>query len=160
MRWLPGWILVALIAAPLAAQVPTPERLREQVILRFMQNYRTQAGLTDEQFARFQTTARRSWEERREIQQRERRVFQALGEQMRPGIAADPDSVQVLIDEALAIQEGRAALARREQDAYAEFLSPVQRAQLILSWARLEQQIETILQRRADQLNPQRRRNE
>jgi hypothetical protein len=148
--WLAGLFLV--LGAPLAAQVgPGPERLREQVMVRFMNNFRNQAGLTDEQFASFQSAARTSWEARAQLQRREREILQALERQMRPGIAADADSVSALIEAAIQVQTDLVTQARADQVAYAEFLSPVQRGQLVLAWVRFERQVEEIVRQRLNQ---------
>ncbi len=151
MRWLAILGLATVLAAPVQAQErPAPERLREQVMRRFMENYRNQAGLTDEQFARFQDVARRAWETRRELEQRERALLRALEGQMRPGIAADQDSVAGLIDALIDAQAARVRHAQSDQEEYAAFLDPVQRAQLVLAWRRLERQIQQIIRRRME----------
>lgn len=138
-------------AGTAAAQGPPPvERLREQVVQRFLENYRVQAGLTDEQYARLQTAVRRSWEERRALQERERALMRGLEGQMRPGVAADADSVTQVLDALLEVQAQRVELARREQGEFAGFLSPVQRAQLVIAFTRLERQIEQVLERRRE----------
>ena len=69
---------------------------------------------------------------------------------MRPGVAANPDSVTKLLD---AVVKQRAAMLdqdRAEQREYAQFLSPVQRAQLTLMIERLQQQVEGIRRRRME----------
>ncbi len=66
---------------------------------------------------------------------------------MRPGVAADPDSLNTLMDALIQVQADRVEQARTEQAEYAEFLTPVQRAQLTLSWRRLQGQIEQVRQR-------------
>jgi hypothetical protein len=151
---------MALLAAPVAGQVrQDPERLREQVVQRFIENYRTQAGLTDAQFDRFRTSVRRQWEARRGVEQRERAIVQALGGQLRPGVAADPDSVTRLLDALEAVQAERIDRLRSEQAEFREYLSPVQRAQLVLSFARLERQIEDLIRRRMEGAQPQLRQD-
>lgn len=150
--WLTGGLLVSS-STSLAAQEPTPppERLREQIMERFLMNYRQQAALDDDQFRQFQQVALSSWQERRALEQRERALYRALDGQLRPGIAANPDSVGILLDGLLAVQQERVDRARADQAAYAEFLSPVQRAQLVLMTARFERQIEEIMRRRMEQ---------
>jgi len=122
--------------------------LQRQVIERLLQNVRVQAGLTDDQFDRYQETARSSLTERNEIQRQERLLWRALEDQMRPGVAADEDSVSALIDMLIALPERRLELTRTEQREYAEFLTPVQRAQLVLIHRRFENNIQQIMQRR------------
>jgi Spy/CpxP family protein refolding chaperone len=155
------WVLAGLAAYTSGAMAqggPPAERLREQVVLRFMENYRTQSGLTDDQHAQLQTALRRSWEERRALQERERSLLRGVEGQMRPGVAADPDSVTRLLDGLVRVQADRAELSRNEQAQFAEFLTPVQRAQLVLALTRLEHQIEQILQGRREGMGPRRPR--
>jgi hypothetical protein len=152
MRTLALVSLLLAFAAPALAQggPPGPDRLREQVMQRFIENYRVQAGLTDQQFSRFQEAVRRSWDQRRNFQDRERALLQGLEAQMRPGVAANQDSVSRLLDGLVQLQANRADQSRKEQAEFAEFLNPVQRAQLVLAFARLERQIEQLLQRRME----------
>lgn len=141
-----GLIAVALVlgVSPLWGQNPMERRrqLQQQVMQRFIENVRSQAGLSDENFGRLQQVMRRSFEARNELQRREAEVWMALEGQMRPGVAADADSLNVLLDALLAVGAERVAQARREQAEYAEFLTPVQRAQVTLAWRRLQMQIE------------------
>jgi hypothetical protein len=152
---------LGLAAAPAPGQVrQDPERLRAQVVQRFIENYRTQAGLTDAQFERFQAVVRRQWEARRVLELRERDILQALGGQLRPGVAADQDSVSALLDALETVQADRLARLRNEQGEFREFLSSVQRAQLVLSFARLERQIEDLIRQRMEAGRQQLRREE
>ena len=152
MRALAIVLALGVLPGIAAAQVrQTPETLRAQITQRFMENYRQQAGLTDEQFAKFQASVRRHWDERRQLQQRERQTMQALGAQLRPGIAADEAEVTRLLDEVVAVQQQRVDQFRAEQKDLATYLSPVQRAQFVVAFARLEQQIQQLMQRRMEQ---------
>ncbi len=152
-RWISGFVTaVAVLAAwtsSVAAQNPAERReLRQQVIERFIRNYQTQAGLADEQAAQFQRVLRQSMEANAKLQQRERSAWHALEGQMRPGVAANPDSVIVLLDALVQVAQDRVEQMRGDQQAYAEFLAPVQRAQLTLAWRRLQNQIQRMQQRR------------
>jgi len=139
-------IAALVLAGPLAAQNPQMRRqmLQQQVVERFLANYRVQAGLTDEQFAKVQEESRRAFDARAELAERERQTLRELEAQMRPGVAADEGKVVSLLDALVQIQLERAAQAREEQEEYAAFLDPVQRAQLTLAWARLQMQIERV----------------
>ena len=66
----------------------------------------------------------------------------ALQGQMRPGVAADADSLEVLMEALIAVQQERVDQARADMERYSEFLDPVQQAQLMLSLRRLQFQIE------------------
>ncbi|MFC1640210.1 hypothetical protein ACFL3B_05545 [Gemmatimonadota bacterium] len=141
---------VVLFGSVGAQNQPVQQRrqLLEQVIGRLLENGRVQAGLTDEQFGRYREIARRSIASRNEIQSRERALWRALEGQMRPGVAADQDSVTALIDSLVVVPELMVELTQREQSEYAGFLTPVQRAQLMLTHRRFQNNIQQIMQRR------------
>jgi hypothetical protein len=151
--------LLLLTASPVLAQQGPPggglggpgaEALRQAVMQRFLQNYRTQAGLTPDQDRRFQEVFRRSVEQRRELQQRQQELWRALEGQMRPGIAANPDSVTKLLEAVVAQQAAMVEQTRSEQRDYAQFLNPVQRGQLVLMMERLQQQVQDVIRRRME----------
>jgi len=168
MRYL--WLAALVVAAPLSAQgqpgQPTQSMprvlpggaiqgqdslaatLRQRVMMRFMETYRIQAGLTDQQFARFRREMRRTFEERAALQRRQRELYLALEGQMRPGVAADADSVSRLLDGLEQAQQEQVDQFKAERKAYSAFLNPVQVAQLVLAWQRLQQQVQQVLQRR------------
>lgn len=124
------------------------DSLRARVMERFIQNYRETARLTDEQFLKLQDAVRQSFEERSELQRRERGLWMAIEGQLRPGVAANADSLTRLLDGLVALPQAHGELARREQARFAEFLSPVQRALLTMQFRRLQQQIERIRRER------------
>lgn len=158
MRALSLLMVCTLLAAPAAAQVrQDPERLREQVLQRFVENYARQAALTDAQHDRFREHVRRIWEQRRDTEDRERGLVRGLEGQLRPGVAADQDSVTALLDAIVALQRDRADRLQAEQTELAAYLTPVQRAQLVLSFARLERQVQQLIQQRMQGGPPPRR---
>jgi len=148
------WTLALLsVASPLLAQQAPPPGLRalqERVMAQFLATYRNQAGLSPEQDRRFTEVFKRSLEQRGEIQQRERQLWRALEAQMRPGVAANPDSVTKLLDGVIAQRAAMLEQARNEQREYAQFLTPVQRAQLTLMAERFQRQIEDVMRRRME----------
>ncbi len=151
-----GWLVASTVlgGALWGQQPPAAERLRQQVTQRFLDAYRVQAGLSPEQQEKFSETFRRWLRRREELQRRQRELWQALEGQMRPGMAADPDSVTKLMD---AILDNSAALveqARSEQREYAAFLTPVQRAQLFILWERFQRQIEQVRRRMGPMREP------
>lgn len=156
--------LLVLVVSPLLAQQgpppgagpggPAAERLRQQVMQRFLQTYRTQAGLTPDQDRRFQEVFRRSVDQRRDLQQRQQQLFRALEGQMRPGVAANPDSLTRLLDAIVAQQAAMVEQTRNEQREYAQFLTPVQRGQLVLMTERLQQQVQDVIRRRMEMRQP------
>jgi len=143
-------VAMALAAAPLAAQDEPPmvENLRRQVMERFVESFRNQAGLTPEQDERFRGIVGRSFEQRRSLEQQERALWRSLEGQMRPGVAANADSVARMLDGLFTLQQAKLDQAKAEQREYAAFLTPIQRAQLALMWERLQRQVEQVMQRR------------
>lgn len=143
-------VAMALAAAPLAAQDEPPmvENLRRQVMERFVESFRNQAGLTPEQDERFRGIVGRSFEQRRRLEQQERALWRSLEGQMRPGVAANADSVARMLDGLFTLQQAKLDQAKAEQREYAAFLTPIQRAQLALMWERLQRQVEQVMQRR------------
>lgn len=140
-----------LVAAPAAAQGQRPVRdsLQARVMNQFLQNYRRAAQLSGEQMLKTQDVLRRSFHERNQLGENERGVWQALEDQLRPGVAANADSLAKLLDTVVGLQEEQVAQARREQAAYAEFLTPVQRALLTIELRRLQMRVEQMMQNRA-----------
>jgi hypothetical protein len=145
--------MLGLLAAPALAQRPDmpPERLRQEIMQRFTTNYRQAAGLTDEQFQQFREVTEQAFGERAQLQQRERDLWQALEGQMRPGIAADADSLTALMAALFDVQAEHVERSRAAQGAYAAFLSPVQQAQLMLAMRRFMFQIEGVRRRMMQQ---------
>ena len=88
------------------------ERLRQQIEQRFSGYVRAELGLNDEQMARLHVTNGKYFTQRRELALHQRELRRALQQQMRPGIAADPDSVARLNQ---ALRENRARLFELEQ---------------------------------------------
>jgi Spy/CpxP family protein refolding chaperone len=158
MRTLFFIAVLSVLATPVAAQArQDPARLREQIVQRFLENYRTQAALTDAQYGQLETVVRRQWEARRELQERERQTVAALEGQLRPGVAADRDSVTKLLETLNAVQRERVERLEAEQGEVKGFLDPVQRAQLVLAFARLERQVQQLIQQRVNPNQPVRR---
>lgn len=160
-------VALTVVVAPLAAQGqpgrPMPRgqpigamqeqdtavaTLRQRIVMRFMQTYRMQAGLSDEQFGKFQDWLRQSWQHRQTLQDRERRAFQALEGQLRPGIAASPDSVNKLLDALVSIRQEEADAWAADRRSMASFLDPVQQGQLVLAVMHLQQQVQQVMQQR------------
>ncbi len=143
-----------LLSTPVAAQnrqrqqQMQGQQLREQVAQRFLNMFVETAGLDQAQKERFAEEMNSSfqWGAQHSAQQRQR--WQALEAQMRPGVAADVDSINALMS-ALT----RAKIEEGEHDAaqlasLSEFLSPVQVAQFMIHTERFQRQVESIRGRR------------
>jgi hypothetical protein len=166
-----SWILVGCLAGVpggLAGQdtaaVNAPKRaaqLRQMIDQRFGQRLKEDLGLTDEQAARLRGVQASIAEKRRVLQAQEIQLRAALANQLRPGIAANPDSVAKLVT---ALTAQRMAFAQTFQDEMRElaaFLNPVQRGQYLLLRDRLMMQAEELRRemqaQRAAPIRPNRR---
>lgn len=147
-------LALLLMAAPAAAQNnprQTLENLRQRVVERYIQNFSQQAGLTPEQRTQFQLLVSQHFRQRQQLEQRRRQWMMTLESQMRPGVAADEAQLLMALDSLVALAEEMGGLARQEQAAYAEFLSPVQRALLVVHYERFQRQIQNIQRQAAQQ---------
>jgi Spy/CpxP family protein refolding chaperone len=144
-------LLVALSLAALgevAAQDPDTTRpqaqsLRQRIEERFAQRVQEQLALTDEQAAKLRATSQEYGERRRKMEARERDLRVALSGQLRPGVAADQDSVARLTKALVDLRVDYANTWRDEMNALS-YLTPVQRAQLYVMRDRLLQRVQEI----------------
>jgi hypothetical protein len=165
------WVLALVLAPPLAAQqdsTTTPDsaerdRLQQEIERRFGSVVQQRLGLSDDQAGKLRATEERFRPRRRAIVRQQLLLRNGLQDQMRPGRAADPDSVRRMMD---AIQTNRGDLLRLEQEQDREmagYLTPVQRAQYQMLRERLIQRLQEVRRERAQQregrpgLRPRRR---
>jgi hypothetical protein len=140
------------------------ERLQEEIDRRFGQVVQQRLGLTGDQSARLRATEERFRVRRRAILRQQLALRFALDGQMRPGQAADADSVRRLMD---GIQANRGELFRLEQDQDREmagYLTPVQRAQYQMLRERLLARLQEVRRERGmgrgDRVRPRERPRE
>jgi Spy/CpxP family protein refolding chaperone len=146
MRHIALLLLLATASAALVAQNPPPgepqiEMLRGQIRERWHSRVRQQLELTDAQAAKLQATEDRFFERRRGVLMRQRQVVAGLRAQLQPGVAANADSVRVLMDER---DRNRAALLdldREESHEMAGYLTAVQLARYQVMRQRLQERI-------------------
>jgi hypothetical protein len=158
MRFLIALSLTALpIASVARAQdtlVPDPvraERLRMQVEQRFGERLKEELGLTEEQTSKLRVSLATTAARRRGMEMDERRLRQALAFQLRPGVAANADSVAKLVD---ALTNHRVLFAQTFRDEMRELttiLNPVQRGQYLMLRDRLMQRAQELQQNRLNQ---------
>jgi hypothetical protein len=138
-RVLLSLLLLGGAAAPLLGQEPAPPRgplLRERIERRFAERIREELDLTDEQAARLKEVAKENGSRRGELRRREHALSHALEEQLRAGDQADQDSVVRLTKELLDLRVEYAE-SWREEMRKLSFLTPVQRARLMVMRDRL-----------------------
>lgn len=158
MRFIGVLALVLLGGARLAqAQDTLPpdpllaERLRRQIEQRFGERLKEELGLSDDQESRLRLSLASVAVRRRGMERDERRLRQALAAQLRPGVAANSDSVAKLVD---ALTNHRVAFAQTFRDEMRELsaiLNPVQRGQYLLLRDRLMQRAQELQQARLNQ---------
>ncbi len=164
LRWMLMAFALAAEARPARAQdtLNDPvraQRLREQIEMRFGERLREELGLSDDQASRLRVSLAAQAARRREMEQAERRMRQALAAQLRPGIAANSDSVAKLVDALTTHRVAYAQTFRDEMRELSSILNPVQRGQYMMLRDRLMQRAQELMQQRAnDAPMPPRRR--
>jgi protein CpxP len=162
MRRLGWWFtaVVLAVAPPLRAQDGGDDslqaaRMRQQIEQRFAQQIQANLGLTDEQAVKLRATFNAYAPKRRAMEQEERAIKRGLQGQLRPGIAANSDSVAKLVDRLLELKVTYAQSFVDENREMSKYLTPVQRAQFQVMRERLMARIEEIRQQRQQQFRQQ-----
>ncbi len=155
MRLIGVLVVVLLAKAPALVAQDTlndparAERLRQLIEERFGERLKEELGLTPDQETRLHVALAGMAARRRGMEQEERSMRQALAAQLRPGIAANVDSVAHLVD---ALTNHRVAYAQTFKDEMRDLntiLTPVQRGQYLLLRDRLMQRAIELQQGRA-----------
>lgn len=127
---------------------PGREELRRRLDEHFTNRVREELGLDDQQADRLRQTARTYGGRRRELETTERGLRSALARQLRPGIAADRDSVARLTDALVELRTSYAQTFRDEHREISRYLDPVQRARLYMMRERLLRRVHEVRDRR------------
>jgi len=153
-------LALVLIATPASAQgglgrlrepragAPGRQQLEARLRQRLWSITKNRVGFSDEQMTKLAQTSRGFDQRRRQLAADERQQRQLLRREILAGSAADQSQVATALDRVLQIQRERIDLQIQEQRAFAEFMTPVQRAR----YAALQEQ----LRRRAEKLRGQR----
>lgn len=151
-----GMVIVALLAQPSALSgqdtLSDPARagqLRRQIEERFGERLREELGLTADQSSRVRVSLAGLAARRRGMEQEERGMRQALAAQLRPGVAANADSVARLVDGLTSLRVAYAQTFKDEMRDLSAILNPVQRGQYLLLRDRLMQRVAELQQGRA-----------
>lgn len=153
-------LLLVVGAVPLSAQVrqgppgagrggpPRAAALRGQIEETFMRRAADELGLSEEQSAKMSRIVLAAGERRRDLEDEQRRLQVALDGQFRPGVAANADSVNRMIDR---LGQNRVSYAESFRDEMKELqpiLTPVQRGQFLKMRDRLLQRIRELQENR------------
>ena len=138
-------ILIFLLVVARGARAQEPdttdttgaELLRDEIERRFAERVRADLGLTNEQMRKLKATQERIGPRRRLLVRQAIGYRLALQGQMRPGVAANPDSVRVYMDGIQRIRAEQVKLDEEEDREMAQYMSPVQRAQFHMMRMRL-----------------------
>lgn len=142
--WFIALVLLPLKATAQQADSADPRRadsLRHRIEERFASRVQQELGLSNEQTAKLRATSQAFGGRRRDLRERAIRVREGLAAQLRPGVAANQDSVAKLTDAMIELKLASAQLTRDEMKEVSKFLNPVQRARLLVMRERLMDQV-------------------
>lgn len=128
--------------------LPRIAALHRQIEETFMRRATQELGLTDDEAAKMSRIVLAAGERRRGLEEEQQRFRKALDGQLRPGVAADADSVGRTIDR---LTQNRVIYAESFRDELKELkpiLSPVQRGQYLILRDRLLQRIRELQDQR------------
>ena len=126
------------------------DSLRHRIEERFASRAQEKLGLTNDQTAKLRVTSQQFGARRGELRDRSQRLRAALASQLKPGVAADQDSVARLTDAMIELRAAEAQLARDEVKEQAKYLNPVQRAQLYVMRERFTHRVREVHGHRGD----------
>jgi hypothetical protein len=139
-------LLLPAAARPVRAQgdsaLQDRSRLLQRIQDRFGAQVKEQLGLNDQQATRMKETTANWFLKRRQLEDQEQLYRQAMAAQLRPGVAANRDSVSRLIDRLLALRISYAESFRQEDRELAAYLDPVQRGQFLVMRERLLERVQ------------------
>lgn len=158
-QWWLGCVALC-VAAPLAAQDRTPPMRPQMIEQAFAQRMQQQLGLDQATADKVRAVLTEWGGQRRELETEERQLHRALERQLRPGVAANADSVSRAIDQLLQNRVAYAETFQAEMRELAPVLSPVQRAQFLMMRDQILRRIRELQEARPLPGNPpQTRRN-
>lgn len=155
--WL-AFVLGAVLTTGAVAQADVPEGdtagaelLRTEIERRFTERLRADLDLTPDQMKKLQATQSRFGPRRRQLVREGMGYRMALQREMRPGVAANADSVQAYMDGLKRVRAAQVALDEEEDRELAKYLTPVQRARFQMMRTRLLQRANEIRRERQGQ---------
>jgi Spy/CpxP family protein refolding chaperone len=139
-------ILLPASATAQAGQGPRAARLRGELERRFAEQVQQNLGLTEDQAPKVGSILSTFAERRREAELSERQHRAGLSRQLRPGIAANADSVTAHVDGITVARLRYAELMQEEMTALSDVLTPVQRGQFFMLRDRILQRVQELRQ--------------
>lgn len=128
---------------PPGQEPPRLMQLRQQIEERFGRMVQTELQLSDQQMDRVRQAMRASQDRRRDLDRREMDLHRAIQQQLQPGVAANNDSLNRMLEQVAAVRTQR---AQSDQQFLRDlsFLTPVQRARFMMMLRRLEQRVREV----------------
>jgi len=117
-------------------------------------------ALTDQQTIQMKSTVRDWFLKRRDMEDENRRLRDAMSGQLRPGVAANKDSVAKLTDAMLDLKVRYAQSFKDEIKEMSGYLDPLQRAQFMVLRERLIERVREVREQRDDSTGRIRRRQQ
>ena len=126
------------------------DSLRQRIEERFGTRAQEELGLTADQTTKLRATSQQFGTKRRELRTQAQRLRDALAAQLRPGVAANQDSVAKLTDAMIALRMTEAQASRDEVKEQSKYLNPVQRARLYVMRERFAHRLNEVHGHRGD----------
>jgi hypothetical protein len=120
------------------------DSLRHRIEERFAAHAQQELGLTADQTTKLRATSQQFGARRAELRSRGQQLQDALAAQLRPGIAANQDSVAKLTDAMIELRMAQAQVSRDEVKEQAKYLNPVQRARLYVMRERFAHRVKEV----------------
>jgi hypothetical protein len=141
-------IPVLSAGAQQADSAPKSDSLRQRIEERFAARAQEELGLNNDQAAKLKASSKEFGARRRELAMRERALRDGLEAQLRPGVAANQDSVAKLTDALVGLRLTQAQASRDELKEVSKYLNPVQRARLFMMRERFARHVRDVYDQR------------
>ena len=132
------------------------DSLRHRIEERFTAHAQQELGLTADQTTKLRATSQQFSARRSELRNRGQKLQEALAAQLRPGIAANQDSVAKLIDAMIELRVSHAQVSRDEVKEQSKYLNAVQRARLYVMRERFAHRVKEVHGHRGEMRGRQR----
>jgi len=126
--------------------------LERQVLQRFVEQSGREMGLTADKQTELGRILDASNDERRALNVESAQLRQKLSEALRDNRTTD-DQFRDILDEIDKLREREHSLWKREQDGLSRTLTPRQRAQFVIRWLRLQENIRELIDQRGGMPN-------